>query len=62
MFTRLRAQARNLIKEAIHIAWSMRGGIQYHDVWEMTPNERDVARDYVKEHLEQVKDHPFPIY
>jgi hypothetical protein len=62
MFSQLRAQAARLIKEAVEIAWFMRGGLQYHDIMHLTPQERDTIRDFINEHMESIKKHPFPVY
>ena len=62
MFGRLRAEAKRLVREAVELAWFMRGSLQYHNIMDMTPLERDVVKDFIKDHMENVKDHSFPVY
>lgn len=50
------------MKEAIELAWYMRGSIQYKDFLEMTPAEKEIARDFIKDHMKSVEKHPFPVY
>lgn len=42
---------RNLLKSAIHIAYFMRGGVQYEDVLERSYLERSEMIDYINERL-----------
>jgi hypothetical protein len=62
MFARLRADAKGLIKEAVQLCWYMRGSIQYRDILDMIPMERDIIKEHIKEHMENIKGHQFPIY
>jgi hypothetical protein len=47
----LKTGNRNLIKSAIHIAYFMRGGVQYEDVLERSYFERNEMIDYINERL-----------
>ncbi|MNC78100.1 hypothetical protein D3C75_1302330 [compost metagenome] len=40
----------------------MRGGLQYHDAFDMTPVERDLMNDFVSERIEQELKSPHPNY
>lgn len=62
MFSRLRAEAKILLNEAIQLAWFMRGSIQYKEFLDMTPLERDLVKDFISNHMEKIKDHPYPQY
>lgn len=62
MFARLRADAKAMLKEAVELSWYMRGSIQYDKFFDMTPMERDAVKDFITSHMENVKDHAFPVY
>jgi hypothetical protein len=40
----------------------MRGSIQYHDMLMMSPGEREMVNDFIKERLEQEGKKIHPIY
>lgn len=40
----------------------MRGGMQYDDVYEMTPTERQIAVKFITDRLEHEMKKPNPIY
>jgi len=62
MFSRMRAEARSLLEEAVQLAWFMRGSVQYEDIKNMTPIERDIVKEFITNHMEQIKKHQFPVY
>lgn len=43
---------RNLVKSAIHLAYFMRGSIQYDDVLDKTYFERKMMQDFINERIE----------
>ena len=62
MFHRLRDETRGLLKEITSLVYFMRGAIQYESMITMTPVERAIISDFVKERLEQERDKVHPIY
>lgn len=62
MFHRLRDESRGLLKEITSLVYFMRGSIQYNDMMTMTPVEREIIGDFVKERLEQERDKIHPVY
>jgi len=53
---------RSLLKTAIEIAYFSRGSIQYHEVLQMSPLERDLAVEFINKRLEIAGKSPFPVY
>lgn len=53
---------RNLLKQAIEIAWYSRGSIQYEAALHMSPIERDLAIELVNKRIEGQKKSMSPIY
>lgn len=47
----LQKGSRNLIQNAIHISYFMRGGIQYEDVLERTFFERSEMIEYINDRI-----------
>jgi len=43
---------QNLIKSAIHLAYFMRGGVQYEDILDRTFYERKMMMEYINERLQ----------
>lgn len=62
MINILGKDTRNLIKQALDIAWFSRGSIQYHSALLMCPLERDIAVQLVNERLDAQKKNPHPVY
>lgn len=62
MFTRLRGEAKELIKAIVQLCWFMRGGISYHDMLKMSYAEREVVREWIEEYLKTQEKNPHPIY
>ena len=46
----------NLIKSAVHIAYFMRGSVQYDDVLEKTYYERSTMIDFINERMQYESD------
>lgn len=53
---------RNLLKQAVEIAWYSRGSIQYETALAMSPLERDIAIEFVNNRMELQKKNPTPVY
>jgi hypothetical protein len=62
MINSLALDTRNLLKQAISIAWFSRGSIQYETALRMSPLERDLAIEFVTERLESQKKNTYPVY
>lgn len=44
------------------MVWSMRGGVQYADIVNMSPNERDIILDIIDDNLETTKKSGLPFF
>ena len=53
---------RNLLKQAVEIAWFSRGSIQYETALAMSPLERDITIEFVNNRLENQKKSMNPVY
>lgn len=62
MTKRMAGESRSLIKQCVELAWYMRGSIQYQTLLDMTPAERELVGDFVREHMDSIKKHSFPVY
>jgi hypothetical protein len=62
MINSLGHDVRNLLKQAIQIAWYSRGSIQYETALGMSPLERDIAVELVNERIESQKKSMYPVY
>lgn len=62
MFVRLRNESRDLLKSVISLVYYMRGSIQYDDMMLMTPVERELVNDFLKDRFEAEKDRQYPVY
>ena len=62
MFYRMRDETRGLLREVVSLVYFMRGSIQYNDMMMMTPVERDLIGDFIKDRLEQERDKTYPVY
>ena len=48
-------QAKNLKMEIMKICWFMRGGMSWQESLELSPDERTIAAQLVKENLDTTK-------
>lgn len=62
MINSLAMDVRNLLKQAVEVAWYSRGSIQYGAALLMSPLERDIAISFVNDRLEGQKKNPNPVY
>lgn len=62
MINALGSDVRNLLKQAIEIAWFSRGSIQYETALGMSPLERDLVFEFVNNRIESQKKNPYPVY
>ena len=62
MFERMRGEVRILITNIIQLVYFMRGAIQYDDMLQRTPAERQLFEEFIEKRLEAQKDSMFPVY
>jgi hypothetical protein len=62
MFRQMKRKTRNLIQSVVQLVYFMRGAIQYDNMMHMTPVEREIVEDFIKDRLEQEKGKANPIY
>ncbi len=62
MINSMAVDVRNLLKQAVEVAWYSRGSIQYGTALGMSPLERDIAIEFVNNRLEAQKKNPNPVY
>jgi len=62
MFNRMRAEVRTTIMNVIQLVYFMRGAIQYDDMLQRTPVERQMFEEFIEARLESQKDSAFPVY
>jgi hypothetical protein len=48
-------QAKNLKLELMKICWFMRGGMSWNEALNLSPDERNIASQLVKENMETTK-------
>ena len=61
-FSQLSRECKAIVHSAVELSWYMRGAIQYKDMLLLTPGEREIIRDFVSNHMETIKKHPYPVY
>lgn len=62
MFEQLRESSRALIKNTIQLVYFMRGAISYNEMMLLTPGERDIIADFLKERLDSESQRLHPNY
>lgn len=62
MINSMAMDVRNLLKQAVEVAWYSRGSIQYETALSMSPLERDIVIQFVNDRLENQKKSPNPVY
>jgi hypothetical protein len=55
-------EANAIRKDALKIAWSMRGGITYDQVLALSTEERKMISEIIKENLETTKKSGLPYF
>jgi hypothetical protein len=58
----LQGQAKNLLLNAVELAYFMRGSVQYEQILESTPMEREIMADFINKRLKIESKKPNPIY
>lgn len=62
MYRRFQREQQDLIDMAISLAWHMRGSLQYHDAFDLTPYERDRISEFINHRLEKEFKKQYPVY
>ena len=62
MFNRLRGEVRTTIMNVIQLVYFMRGAIQYDDMLQRTPVERQMFEEFIEARLESQKNSVTPVY
>ena len=62
MFNRMRGEVRTLLTNIIGLVYFMRGAVQYEDMLQRTPAERQLFEEFIEQRLTAQKDSMFPIY
>ena len=62
MFNRMRTEVRAAIMNVIQLVYFMRGAIQYDDMLQRTPAERQLFEEFIEQRLESQKDSMAPVY
>lgn len=58
----LKKEVKMLITEAIELSYFSRGSISYTDILNMSPEEREMVRDFLENRLKQAQKMPIPIF
>lgn len=62
MFDTLQNDARAIVKNAIELVYFMRGAVSYTEMKTLTPGEREVIAEFIKDRLEHESKKMNPIY
>lgn len=62
MFQDLTNNGQAVIRQLIQLTYFMRGGIQYHDTFSLSPFERQEMFNFIDERLEAESKKMMPIY
>jgi hypothetical protein len=62
MFKRMTTEVSILITNVIQLVYFMRGSIQYDDMLQRTPAERQLFEEFIEGRLESQKNSMFPQY
>lgn len=58
----MEAECENIKKNALSMAWYMRGGVSYTDILNMCTSERKSISDIVESNLETTKKSQMPFF
>ena len=54
--------AKDLKHELLKVCWYMRGGVSYSEAHMMSPTEREIVAEIIKDNLETTKKSKMPFY
>lgn len=55
-------ESRAIREELLKICWYMRGGVTYNQAAALSPQEREIINDIIKENLETTKKSGMPFF
>jgi hypothetical protein len=55
-------EAKRMRTDTLNICWHMRGGISYTEAMHLSPNERGIIAEMIKEHLDTTKKSGLPYF
>lgn len=61
-FDRMEKDIMMIKSQALRQTWNMRGGISYTDALNLSPQERQIINDLIKENMEIVKKTNLPYF
>jgi hypothetical protein len=62
MIDQMEQEANDVRKQSLKMSWYMRGGATYDDVMQMSPIERTLVSELIKENLETTKSSKLPFF
>jgi len=62
MFDNLRKEVRGIIRNNVELVYFMRGAISYTEMKMMTPGEKEIIADFIKDRLEGESKKMNPVY
>ena len=54
--------SKALVNEAIKLSWFMRGGLSYAEALDLSPDERKIISELIKDNLETTKKSGLPFF
>lgn len=61
-FEKMEQDVKSVKSQALRQAWHMRGGLTYSDALNLSPQEREIINDLIKENMEIVKKTNLPYF
>jgi hypothetical protein len=62
MVDAMEQETQNIRLDVLKLCWYMRGGVTYDEAMQMSPGERNLINDIVKENLETTKKSGLPFF
>lgn len=61
-FDQMEKEVKMIKSQALRQVWHMRGGLSYSDSLNLSPGERDIINELIKENMEIVKKTNLPYF
>ena len=55
------SESKALTKDLLETTWYMRGGISYSEAMALSPNERSIIHDIIKQNIKNTTDSKLPL-
>ena len=62
LIDRYEKDTRAIKEEALRLSWHMRGGLTYEDAMALSPEEREIIAQIVKENMKVTKESGLPFF